>query len=126
MRMGKWNFWDIKGQIFPTNSHLTQFISKGHCGRVEVFRDCISLYSLFTFIKGNDSVLEEIPPRIKIPKCGNKRRKAGYDKSKESMLLNKLNIRNQVPVQAIAWENSHYYVEKRSQSSYFVFLFMIF
>jgi hypothetical protein len=41
-----------------------------------------------------------------------------------AVLLNKVNIRNQVQIQAIAWENSHDYVEKRSQSSNFVVSFL--
>jgi hypothetical protein len=39
-------------------------------------------------------------------------RKAEYDKSKASMLLNQVSTRNQLQMQAVAWENSHYYIEQ--------------
>jgi hypothetical protein len=45
-------------------------------------------------------------------------RKAEYDKSKVSMLLNQVGTRNQLQMQAVAWENPHYYTKHGFQMKF--------
>lgn len=89
-----------------------------------MFRDCH--FIVHTYHIHQRKWFSHVKRFLRLWKCQNMGKREGKLDMKKiaAVLLNKVNIRNQVQIQAIAWENSHDYVEKRSQSSNFVVSFL--